>query len=40
MTDRTFPLDDGRVDVRWPAGRAFQAEAELLPAPARRRGGV
>lgn len=28
-----FPLDDGEVDVRWPAGRCFQREEELLLVP-------
>jgi hypothetical protein len=27
-------LDDATLDVRWPAGRAYQRADELLPAPA------
>jgi hypothetical protein len=28
-----FALEDGVVDVRWPGGRCFQNENELLPVP-------
>jgi hypothetical protein len=32
VVEPPFPLEDGWVDVRWPAGRCFQHERELLPA--------
>lgn len=34
VVEPPFALDDvNSVDVAWPAGRAFQHEDELLPAP-------
>lgn len=31
VVEPPFDLDDGQVDVRWPTGRCFQEETELLP---------
>jgi hypothetical protein len=33
VVEPPFDLDDGSVDVRWPAGRCFEYILELLPAP-------
>jgi hypothetical protein len=33
VVEPPFALDDGVVDIRWPGGRCFQREEELLPAP-------
>jgi hypothetical protein len=34
VVEPPFALDPSEVDVRWPAGRCFEFEAQLLPAPA------
>ncbi len=32
VVEPPFPLEPGRADVRWPAGRCFEDAAGLLPA--------
>lgn len=34
VVEPPFPLDADVVDVRWPDGRCFQNETELLPSDA------
>lgn len=34
VVEPPFPLDEGEVDVQWPAGRCFESASGLLPAVA------